>query len=207
MLLRTVAAVISLFLFLICPVSLAQSSATQADLNRVRAEIASLKRNIEIKEAELRVLESQMARQSANPASAPKPAPSPAKAPESTTVTVSAPVPAAIPASARRRSNVDPAPYEAAITSRVSQFRTNQSSEWLILDEKRIVFWVLDDEAYLLNLTQYCEGLLSAKNLSLENFSTRVRAGKDGVVFDNQRCLIESIAKLGGRSLPKPPKK
>lgn len=80
-------------------------------------------------------------------------------------------------------------------------------SKWLALDEKRLVYWVLDDEAYLLNLSHTCAGLLDTERLKLQSFSNKVRAGHDGVIFGDQLCLIESIGKLGGKSLPKPPRK
>ena len=202
MLIRAVTAVTLAFLLLASSAVPAQtSSATPEDLARAKAEIEQRKQDILLQEAELRVMELQMARQAATQKPAAKPV---------VTAKVSPPMPIAAlipPAPTPRRSNVDPAPYEASFVGRVSVFRVSQSSKWLVLDEKRVVYWVVNDEAYLLNLAQTCPGLLTAEKLKLENFSTKVRAGKDSVVVSGQRCLIESIIMLGGRKLPKPPKK
>ncbi len=213
MLIRTLVAVTLVLSFITCPGgAMAQTPITQVDINRAKAEIELLKQDIEIKQAELRLMELQLARQSALPAPPPtvawKPAASVSPAapvapkPSATTAIVS-PSPGLPP----RRADVDPAPYEKSSIGRIPQFRTSQSSKWLVLDEKRVVFWVLDEEAYLLNLAQSCPGLLNAEKMKLESFSTKVRAGHDGIVLNNQRCLIESITKLGGKSLPKPPRK
>jgi len=208
MLVRAVVVAMLLFSVISSPDSRAQSTVTKADVSRARSEIELLKQNIQIKEAELRLMEQQLARQStvsptkttskpvtsanaaqAKPVSQPVPAP---LTPEST------PAP--------KRANVDPKPYEASVVQRIAMFRTDGSAKWLVLDEERVVFWVLDDEAYLVNLAVTCSGLLDAKSLKLENFSSKVRAGHDGVLFDDQRCQIQSIQKLGGRALPKPPR-
>lgn len=206
MLVRTMVAVTILFSLLTSEGLKAQNTVTQADLNRVRSEIELLKQDIDIKQAELRMLELQMARQSNMPSPKPEVKPATPEKPVAP-APVSAPPAQAKAMPAPRRSDIDPAPYEAAITQRVAMFRTNDASKWLVLDEKRLVYWVLDDEAYLLHLAQTCSGLLTSTRLKVENFSTRVKAGHDSVIFDDQRCLIESISKLGGRSLPKPPRK
>lgn len=205
MLVRIISVVALLFSILSSSGLLAQVAVTQADVSRVKSEIERLKQNISIKEAELRKMELQIMRQasgtkspgSGNKTSATKPV-TPISSDLSEQESPN-PVP--------KRSNIDPSPYEAAITGRISSFRMSQSAKWLVLDEKRIVYWILDDEAYILNLTLACPGLLDATKLKIENFSTRVRAGHDHVFFDNQSCLIDSISILGGRSLPKPPKK
>lgn len=183
----------------------AQAAVTQADINRVKSEIERLKQHISIKEAELRTMELQIARQTSGTAS-------PGSGKKSAAIKPVTQMPSdsseqESPSPAPKRSNIDPAPYEAAITGRISSFRTSQSAKWLVLDEKRIVYWILDDEAYILNLTLACPGLLDTNKLKVENFSTRVRAGHDHVFFGNQSCLIDSISILGGRSLPKPPRK
>ncbi|MGH8107269.1 MAG: DUF6491 family protein [Arenimonas sp.] len=208
MLVRALTAVTLALSLLVGPNAWAQEPVTQADLNRLRSEIELLKQDIEIKEAELRVMELQLARQSGTPT--PIPAPKPAAKPVKTVAPKPAEVamPAApVAAAPLKRANVDPRPYEAAATGRLNFFRTTQSSNWLVLDEKRLVFWVLDDEAYLLTLSHPCAGLLDAERIKLENFSNKVRAGQDGVVFNDQMCLIETITKLSGRTLPKPPRK
>ncbi|MEO8000311.1 MAG: DUF6491 family protein, partial [Arenimonas sp.] len=183
---------------------------TQADINRARSEIERLKQDIQLKEAELRVLELQMARQAALPAPVAKPKSKTAAEPKtspSMPMAAALPAPTPNPAPALKRANVDPTPYEASIIGRIQAFRTTTTSKWLVLDEQRLIYWVLDDEAYLLNLTENCPGLLTAERMKLESFSNKVRAGEDGVVFANQRCLIQSIEKLGGHKLPKPPRK
>ncbi|MGH8049038.1 MAG: DUF6491 family protein [Arenimonas sp.] len=205
MLVRIIPVVTLLFSMLSSSSLLAQAAVTQADINRVKLEIERLKQDIGAKEAALRVMQSQMARQASGTAG------SDARQ-KTTAMKPTTPMPSDSseqdsPPPTPKRSNIDPAPYEAAVTGRISAFRTNQSAKWLVLDEKRIVYWILDDEAYILNLTQACPGLLDTRKLKVENFSTRVRAGHDHVFFDNQSCLIESISILGGRSLPKPPKK
>jgi len=207
MLIRAVIAVSLSLMMFTGPSALAQTSITAVDVNRAKAEIELLKQDIQIKEAELQVLELQLARQAATPAPPAKTIMRPvaaANAPVTSTIqalpTTQAPVPIV------QRANIDPAPYEASITGRVSMFRMTPSSMWRVLDEKRLVYWVVSNEAYLLNLAQICPGLLDTEKLKLENFSTKVLAGRDHVIFGDQRCLIASIAQLGGRSLPKPPK-
>lgn len=209
MLSRTLVAItLALTLFSSASVS-AQAPVTQADINRAKAEIELLKQDIEIRQAELRVMELQLARQSASPAPKPaaRPATAMAPAPQVSPSPASTASPGPSPTLPLNRADVDPTPYEKSSLGRVPQFRTTQSSKWLVLDEKRVVFWVLNEEAYMLNLMQTCPGLLNAEKIKLESFSTKVRAGHDGIVFGGQRCLIESITKLGGKNLPKPPKK
>jgi len=104
-------------------------------------------------------------------------------------------------------ANIVPTPYEAPITGRTSVFRTTSSAKWLVLDEQRVVYWAMDDEVYILNLAQTCPGLLGASKIKLENFSTKVRAGTDNLIFDDQSCLIDSISVLGGNAVPKPPRR
>lgn len=215
MLIRTLVAVALALLLIPSPGAKAQSSVTQADINNAKAAIQLLKQDLEIKEAELRVMELQLAAKTTPGAPAPKPVARPVKASTPTPDPID--ISSAAPASgvevetagemAPKRSNTDPSPYEAAIVGRLNFFRTTQSSKWLALDEKRLVYWVLDDEAYLLNLSHTCTGLLGTERIRLQSFSNKVRAGHDDVVFGEQRCLIESISKLGGRSLPKPPRK
>lgn len=203
MLVRAIAAASVSFALFLSSASLAQSSVSQADINQAKAEIEQLKQDLQLKEAQLRVLELQMARK----ASAPTPVPAPTKA---VAVSPAAKAPAAIAPQAPHtllRSSVDSSPYEASVVGRVPAFRMTPSDNWVVLDEKRMVYWVLDDEAYLLNLSDNCPELLNAARLRLENFSTKVRAGQDGVLVGNQRCLIASIEKLGGHRLPKPPRR
>ncbi len=209
MLVRAMVAVMLLFSAISSPDSRAQATVTEADISRAKSEIELLKQDIQIKEAELRLMELQLARQSSSLAPRAKTA---AKPMTSDNAAQSRPVsqPAALstpePLAAPKRANVDPKPYEASVTQRIAMFRTDGSAKWLVLDEERVVFWVLDDEAYLVTLAVTCNGLVDAKRLKLENFSSKVRAGHDGVLFDDQRCQIQSIDKLGGRSLPKPPR-
>lgn len=215
MLIRTLVAVILVFSLIPCSDAFGQTPITQADINRAKAAIEMLKQDIEIKEAELRVMELQLARQSTTGSPAPKPATRATQvaAPKLVASSISmAPQTSGVEVEnaiekAPKRSNIDPRPYEDAIQGRLNFFRTSQGSKWLALDEKRLVYWVLDDEAYILNLSHTCTGLLDTDRLKLQSFSNKVRAGHDGVVFGDQLCLIESISKLGGRSLPKPPRK
>lgn len=204
MFVRNLAAFVLLFLVSVSTSLQAQTPVTQADIQRVKSEILLLKQDIEIKEAELRMLELQMTRQTT--AAQAKTKPVAASKPTVSEMVTSSPL-TTTTVQAPRRANVDPTPYEQSITGYVPVFRPNQSTKWLVLDEKRVVYWVLDDEAYLLTLALACEGLLGADKLKLERFSTKVRAGSDGVIVDDRRCLIESIAKLGGRKLPKAPRK
>lgn len=104
------------------------------------------------------------------------------------------------------RSGVtDAEPYERSIQGRVAMFRVVDHPKWLVLDDRRVVVWVLEDEAYLLELVEQCPALIGAGQVRVESFSTRVRMGKEAVRIGDQRCVIGSIARLGGRSLPKPP--
>lgn len=204
MLIRTATALMLALLLLASPLALGQSSVTPEDLAAAKAEIERLKQDLLLKEAQLRVMELQAAQQKSTPI--PKPAAKPMPQAKSVEMAKTGSPPPMI-APAARKAMINAAPYEASIQGRVQMFRTDQSAKWLTLDEKRLVYWVLDDEAYLLNLTDICPGLLTANKLKLENFSTKVRAGHDHVVVDNQRCLIGFIEKLGGRSLPKPPRR
>jgi hypothetical protein len=214
MLIRTLVAVILVFSLIPGSDAFGQSPITQADIARAKAAIEMLKQDIEIKEAELRVMELQLARQSTGSPTS-RPAPRPAQASTAKPVASNSPMAPQtsgvevenVVEKAPKRSNIDPRPYEEAIQGRLNFFRISQGSKWLALDEKRLVYWVLDDEAYLLNLSHTCAGLLDTERLRLQSFSNKVRAGHDGVIFGDQLCLIESISKLGGRSLPKPPRK
>ena len=204
---RTVFTSSLLFLFLLSTSVSSRENITKADIDQAKSEIGLLKQDIQIKEAELRLMELQLARQSVMPIMTAKPIGVSATTPQPkpVTQTIQLPLNSEL-AQAPKRTNVDPKPYEASVIQPVALFRTDGSAKWLVLDEERVVFWVVDDEAYLVNLAVTCAGLLDAKKLRLENFSSRVRAGHDGVLFNDQRCQIKSIEKLGGRSLPKPPR-
>lgn len=138
------------------------------------------------------------------PAPAPAPAAAPAPRPEAAPA---ASISAAAATSAMAAPRVDPAPYLAAAVGRLSAIRVSVPPQWLVIDEARVVIWTTSDEAYLLGVQTPCPILLSGAKLKLEDFSTRVRVGEEAVKVGTQRCLIESITRLGGRGLPKPPRR
>jgi len=117
------------------------------------------------------------------PQAAPSPAPSP-------------------PSGPALRKAEDPAPYEKAAISRVSMFRYNPY-RWVPVGTHQLAVYNNYDEAYLLDLGGDCPRLLTAERIQVENFSTRVVAGRDGVIADGQRCAITGIRELNVNRLPR----
>jgi len=101
------------------------------------------------------------------------------------------------------RQAADPAPYEKAIISRVSMFHYN-SYRWVPVGTRQLVVYNTWDDAYLLDFAADCPGLLTAERIKVENFSTKVVAGRDGVIADGQRCAIVGISELNAKRLPSP---
>ena len=123
--------------------------------------------------------------------SAPAPAPLPPPAP-------SQPAP---PFGPPLRQAADPAPYEKAAGGYVGMFRYN-SYRWVPVGTHQLVVYNTYDEAYLLDFASDCPGLLSAKHIQVENFSTKVVMDRDAVVADGQRCPITGIRPLMLNRLP-----
>jgi hypothetical protein len=126
------------------------------------------------------------------PRIAPPSAPSPQLAPS--------PVPSPQHGPVLRKAD-DPAPYEKAVISRVSMFRYNPY-RWVPVGTHQLAVYNTYEEAFLLDLDGDCQGLLTTERIQIENFSTRVVAGKDAVIADGQRCLITGIRELYVNRLP-----
>ncbi len=124
------------------------------------------------------------------PPAPPAPAPAPPSAP---------PPP---PPGPTLRQAADPAPYEKAAGSRVSMFRYN-SYRWVPVGTRQLVVYNTYDDAYLLEFASDCPGLLSAERIKVENFSTKVVVGRDGVLANGQRCAIADIRELNVGKLPR----
>jgi len=110
------------------------------------------------------------------------------------------PAPSPPPGPALRKAE-DPAPYEKAAISRVSMFRYNPY-RWVPVGTHQLAVYNTYDEAYLLDLERDCPRLLTTERIKIENFSTKVVIGRDGVIADGERCAITGIRELSVSRLP-----
>lgn len=132
------------------------------------------------------------------PAASPPPPPPPPPPPSKS---VAPPAPAS-PAGPVLRKAEDPALYEKAAVSRVSMFRYNPY-RWVPVGTHQLAVYNSYDEAYLLDLDGDCPRLLTTQRIQVENFSTKVVVGRDGVIADGQRCAIIAIRELNVSRLPR----
>jgi hypothetical protein len=100
------------------------------------------------------------------------------------------------------RQAADPVLYEKAAGSRVAMFRYN-SYRWVPVGTRQLAIYNTYDEAYLLDFASDCPGLLHAERIKVENFSTKVVAGRDAVNAAGQRCPIADIRELNINRLPR----
>ncbi len=208
----------------------AASTSRAADESELRTQIHRMDREQELLEDRLHAIEKQDspavqdARRQAKidaedrleagnpPAPAPTPAPArtseTAPAPAQSTPPPAPPLPATPSAPAPPpplgpplRQAADPAPYEKVAGAWVGMFRYNPY-RWVPVGTHQLVVYNTYDEAYLLDFASDCPGLLSAKRIQVENFSTKVVMGRDAVVADGQRCPITGIRQLMVNRLP-----
>ena len=194
-----------LALFAFVPTAAAASRNSDAEKRALRAQLAQLKSDTQALEARLRELDASSDAGSQSSASREAPpqmraAPSPAtRAPMA-----AAPAPTYTPRGPAVRQAADPAPYEAAVDTRIAMFRLAFSLyRWIPVGNRQLVVFNTYDQAYLLDFANDCPGLLSASRIRIENFSTRVKAGEHAVIADGQRCLITNLRELRISKVPK----
>ncbi|MBS0193264.1 MAG: hypothetical protein JSR34_03395 [Proteobacteria bacterium] len=100
------------------------------------------------------------------------------------------------------RQAANPAPYLKAAGDAVSMFWYNPNRWIPIGDTSQLVVYNSYDDAYLLRFSQPCPALLTASKISIENFSTRVYAGRSSVEAGDAKCLIVGIHQLYANRLP-----
>jgi hypothetical protein len=177
----------------------AASPGDDAEIRALRAQLQQMKSDTLALDARLRELEA--GRDAGSRPSATREAVPPMQAER-------APMPPQVPMYAPRgptlRQAGDPAPYEAAVDTRLGMFRVAFSPyRWIPVGSRQLVLFNTYDEAYLLDFARECPGLLTAPRIRVENFSTRVKAGEHAVVADGQRCVITTIRGLRISKLPK----
>lgn len=190
------------------PFGPAAAQDTDAEKRALRAQLERMKTDTQALDARLRELEARGDTPAAPPVStAATQAP---QAPQATAQPATAASPTPAPASTYTpsgpalRQAADPAPYEAAVDTRIAMFRLAFSLyRWIPVGSRQLVVFNTYDQAYLLDFASDCPGLLSASRIRIENFSTHVKAGEHAVVADGQRCLISYIFELRISKLPK----
>jgi hypothetical protein len=180
---------------------------TDADVRALRAQLDQVKSDIRAMDARLRELEQRTTEAAASSPSGSRTAmerTSPATATPATAPAAStALTPGYTPSGPVLREAVDPAPYQAAIDARLSMFRVAMAPyRWIPAGKRQLVLFNTYDQAYLLDFANACPGLLYAKHIRIENFSTHVKIGEHAVVADGQRCLITDIGELRIVKLP-----
>jgi hypothetical protein len=111
------------------------------------------------------------------------------------------PMPPPAPPGPTLRRAADPAVYEKAARDRVSMFRYNPY-RWVPVGTHQLAVYNTYNEAYLLDLSADCPGLLTTERITIESFSTQVFAGKNGVLAGDERCAITQIRELDVFRLP-----
>lgn len=174
--------------------------ADDPDVVAMRNQIRDISRDQAFLEARLRQLQASPAASPSPPppaaatAAAPHipqtPPPAPPASPAPPAPTAEAPPPAPT-----LRQAADPAPYLKAAGDAVGMFFYN-NYKLIPVGTHQLVVWTSFDQAYLLDLQDACPALLTARKITIENFSTRVVAGRHAVVADGTRCLIVGIRTL-----------
>lgn len=100
------------------------------------------------------------------------------------------------------RQAANPAPYLKAAGDAVSMFWYNPYRWIPIGDTSQLVVYNSYDDAYLLSFSSPCPALLTASKIGIENFSTRVYAGRSSVEAGGAKCLIVGIRQLHANRLP-----
>ena len=156
-----------------------------AEKRALRAQLEQMRSDSQALEARLRELDAGSDAGPPSP-SAPRQTAPPIQAAPAPTMHApmpAAPTPAYTPHGPVLRQAADPAPYEAAVDSRLAMFRVAFSPyRWIPVGSSQLVVFNTYDQAYLLDFAGACPGLLSADRIRIENFSTRVRAGEHGVI-------------------------
>lgn len=128
-------------------------------------------------------------------------APAPIATPAPLPVAAAPVAPAPPPPGPKLREAADPAIYLKAAGDRRSMFFYN-AYRWVPVGTRQLAVYNSYDDAVLLDLAADCPGLLSARKIRIENFSTKVYANKSAVLADGQRCLIVGIRDLYTNRLP-----
>ncbi len=172
--------------------------ADDPDVVAMRTQIRDISRDQAFLEARLRQLQGATAASESAPTpprpppTARSPVPSVAPVPQATPTP---PAASPSPAGPRLREAADPAPYLKAVNQRVGMFFYNPY-KLIPVGSSQLAIYTSFNEAYLLDLDGPCPALLTAKRITIENFSTRVIAGRHAVVADGTRCPIVGISTL-----------
>lgn len=163
----------------------------------LRAQIRQIGNDQDLLEQRLRELqrENSGAAAAAPPAPAPLATPMAPPPPPAPTVAPPPPPPPAVAQGPKLREAADPAPYLKAAGDAVGMFFYNPY-KLIPVGTHQLVVYTNFDEAYLLDLDGDCPGLLTARKITIENFSARVIAGRHAVLADGERCPIADIRKL-----------
>jgi hypothetical protein len=193
-------------LLALVPVASAASPENEAEIRALRAQLAQMKGDTKALQARLRELE--VGSDTGSPSSAARDettahmqvSPQPTMHAAMTATST----PTYTPTGPALRQTADPAPYEAAVDTRIAMFRVAFSLyRWVPVGSRQLVVFNTYDQAYLLDFANDCPGLLYAKRIEIQNFSTRVRIGEHAVIADGQHCLITNISELRISKLPK----
>lgn len=165
------------------------------DRDALRAQIRQIGNDQDLLEQRLRELQRHDREAASATADAPPPPPPPVAQ------TPPLPPPPA-PTGPKLREAADPAPYLKAAGDAVGMFFYNPY-KLIPVGTRQLVIYTNFDEAYLLDLDGDCPALLTARKITMENFSTRVIAGRHAVLADDVRCPITGIRKLHVNRLPR----
>lgn len=194
-------------LLALVPVASAASPENEAEIRALRAQLAQMKGDTQALEARLRELEAGS--DTGSPSSTARDATpthmQASSAPTTHAAMTAASTPTYTPTGPALRQAADPAPYEAAVDTRIAMFRVAFSLyRWVPVGSRQLVVFNTYDQAYLLDFATDCPGLLYAKRIEIQNFSTHVQVGEHSVIADGQHCLITNIRELRISRLPKP---
>jgi len=89
--------------------------------------------------------------------------------------------------------------FEAVAGAPVESFHFWQLDRWEPLGERHVAVWTRVNEAYLIEVREPCSGLDFARSIALTSTQNRVQRRFDSVLFEHQRCRIESIRPVDGR--------
>ena len=81
----------------------------------------------------------------------------------------------------------------------VKDFHFWTLDRWDVLGPLDLVVWTKPNEAFLLHVTRPCTGLDFAQTIGLTSTQQRVYSRFDSVLFENQRCRIDSIRPVDGK--------
>ncbi|MBS0456425.1 MAG: hypothetical protein JSS44_03685 [Proteobacteria bacterium] len=169
------------------------------DRDALRAKIRQIGNDQDLLEQRLRELQWEGRDPSYTGTSPAPPPPAPPPAPLAPLATPMAlpppPPPPPVAQGPKLREAADPAPYLKAAGDAVGMFFYNPY-KLIPVGTHQLAIYTNFDEAYLLDLDGDCPALLTARKITIENFSTRVIAGRHAVLADDVRCPISGIRKL-----------